>query len=145
MSDAEIANMTHNEKCKMLNSNPVIVVKHFQYQLECLFKNVLLGSGYPVGKILFDAIRIEFQFRGSPHAHCFIWIQDCPILNEENIGDFIRLIDKHVSPVLPDPVTCPIVHNLAKTYQTHTRSKTCRKYKNIACRFNFGHFLPRGQ
>ena len=86
MSDAEIANMTYNEKCKMLNSNPVIVAKHFQYRLECLFKDVFLGCGDPVGKILYDAIRIEFQFRGSPHAHCFIWIKDCPILNEENLG-----------------------------------------------------------
>ena len=47
----------------MLNSNPVIVVKHFQYRLECLFKDVLLGSGDPVGRILYDAIRTEFQFR----------------------------------------------------------------------------------
>ena len=98
-----------------------------------------------MGKILYDAIRIEFQFRGSPNAHCFIWIKKCPILNEENIGDFIRFIDKHVSAVLPDPVTCPVLHNLVKTYQAHTHSKTCRKYKNLACRFNFGHFLQRRQ
>ena len=143
MSDAEIANMTYNDKCKMLNSNPVIVGKHFQYRLKCLFKDVLLGSGDPVGKILHDAIRIEFQFKDSPHALCFIWIKDCPILNEENIGDFIRFIDKHVSAVLPDIVTCPVLHNLVKTYtyQTHTHSKTCIKYKNLACRFNFDHFF----
>ena len=60
MLDAEIANLTYNEKCKMLNSNPVIVAKHFQYRLECLLKDVLLGSGDPVGKIIKDAIRIEF-------------------------------------------------------------------------------------
>ena len=140
MSDAEIANMTNNEKCKMLISNPVIVAKHFQYRLECLLKDVLLGSGDPVRKILYDAIKIEFQFRGSPHAHCFIWIKDCPILNEENIGDFITFIDKHVSTVLTGPVTSPVLHNLMKTYQTHTHFKTCRKSKNLACRFNFGHF-----
>ena len=46
-----------------------------------------------------------------------------------------------MSAVLPDPVTCPVLHNLVKTYQTHTHSKTCRKYKNLACRFNFGHFF----
>jgi hypothetical protein len=28
-----------------------------------------------------------------------------------------------------------------KTYQTHNHSKTCRKYKNVACRFNFGQFF----
>ena len=96
MSDAEISDMMYNEKCNMLNSNSVIVAKHFQYRLEWLFKDVLLGSGDPVEKILYDVIRIEFQFRGSPHAHCFIWIKDCPILNEESTEDFIRFIDKHV-------------------------------------------------
>ena len=28
-----------------------------------------------------------------------------------------------------------------KKYQTHSHSKTCRKYRNIACRFNFGQFF----
>ena len=60
ISDAETENMTYDEKCKMLNSNPVVVAKHFQYRSECLFRDVLLGSGDPVGKVLYDAIRIEF-------------------------------------------------------------------------------------
>ena len=141
ISDTEIANMTYDEKCKMLNSNPVVVAKHFQYHVECLFRDVLLGSGDPVGKVLYDAIRIKFQFRGSPSAHCFIWIKDCPILNEDNIEYFIRFIDKHVLAILPDPITCPVLHDLVKTYQRHTHSKTSRKYKNLACRFNFGHFF----
>ena len=85
MSDEKIADMTYDDKRKMLNSNPVIVAKHFQYRLECFSKDVLLGSGDPVGKILCDAIRIELQLWGSPHAHCFIWIKDGPILNVENI------------------------------------------------------------
>uniref|UniRef100_A0A1X7V245 Helitron helicase-like domain-containing protein n=1 Tax=Amphimedon queenslandica TaxID=400682 RepID=A0A1X7V245_AMPQE len=24
------------------------------------------------------AVRVEFQLRGSPHAHCVIWIKDAP-------------------------------------------------------------------
>ena len=28
-----------------------------------------------------------------------------------------------------------------KTYQKHTHSTTCRKYKNVACRFGFGRFF----
>ena len=41
MSDTEIEQMTYDKKCKMLNSNPVVVAKHFQYHLECLFRDVL--------------------------------------------------------------------------------------------------------
>ena len=37
MSDAQIAELTYDEECRMLNSNPVVVVKHFQYCLGCLF------------------------------------------------------------------------------------------------------------
>lgn len=32
------------------------------------------------------------------------------------------------------------LYELVKKYQTHNHSKTCRKYENIACRFEFGHF-----
>ena len=145
LSDTEIKHMTYDEKCKMLNSNPVVVAKHLQYRLKCLLRDVLMaGSGNPVGELLYHAIRIEFQFRGSPYANCFIWIKDGPVLTEDNIEFFIRLIDKHISASLPDPVTCPLLYDLVKTYQTHAHSKTCRQYKNLPCRFNFGHFFTEG-
>ena len=99
LTDQEIDLMTYNEKCKMLNSNPVVVVKHFQYRLETLFKEVLLGSGEPIGKILHDAIRIEFQFRGSAHAHCFVWVERCPLLTDENFNMLIEFIDRSISAV----------------------------------------------
>ncbi len=42
---------------------------------------------------------------------------------------------------LPDEQTDPELHDLVKTYQKHNHSKTCRKYKNVTCRFNFGKFF----
>ena len=36
----------------------------------------------------------------------------------------------------------PELHDLVKTYQKHN-SRTCRKYKNVACRFNFGQFFTK--
>ena len=100
ISDNEIEHMTYDEKCKMLNSNPVVVAKHFQYHLECLFRDVLLGSGDPIGKLLYHAIRIEFQFRGSPRVHCFVWIKDCPLLSDDTVEVFAKFIDKHVFSIL---------------------------------------------
>ena len=70
MTDNEIAAMSYDEKCKMLNSNPVVVAKHFQFRLEKLFKDLILSASNPVGNAQYYAIRIEFQFRGSPHTHC---------------------------------------------------------------------------
>ena len=141
LSDEEIDAMSCDEKCKMLNFNPVVAAKHFQYRLECLFKDILLSKSDPIGKLLYYAIRIEFQFRGSPHAHCFIWIKYPPSLDAKNLDAFISYLDEHVSASLPDPVTSPDLYKVVNTYQTHTHSKTCRKYRNLACRFNFGHIF----
>ena len=65
MTDDEIAAMSYEEKCKMLNSDPVVVAKHFQIRLERLFKDLILSTSNPIGKVQYYAIRIEFQFRGS--------------------------------------------------------------------------------
>ena len=82
ISDTETEQITYDKKCKMFNSSPVILAKYFQYRLECLFRDVLLGSGDPIGKLLYHAIHIEFQFRGSSHGHCIVWIKDCPVLSD---------------------------------------------------------------
>ena len=141
MTDDEIAAMSNDEKCKMLNSNPVVVAKHFQFRLERLFKDLILSTSNPIGKVQYYAIRIELQFRGSPHAHCFIWVKDFPLLTEETTDSFVEFIDQHVQAYLSDPISEPELHQLVKMYQTHAHSETCRRYKNLPCRFNFGHFF----
>ena len=141
IADEQIDVMSYDQKCKMLNSNPVVVAKHFQFRLERLFKDLLLNSNDPIGKILYHAIRIEFQFHGSPHAHCFIWISNCPIITEETIDSYLEFLDKYVHAYLPEEVSQPELHHLVKSYQTHAHSKTYRKYKNLPRRFNFGHFF----
>ena len=133
--------MTYNDKCKMLNSNPVVVAKHFQFRLERLFKDVLLSRCDPIGHILYYAMRIEFQFRGSPHVHCFIWVDKFPTLTDENTNSFVEYLNMYVSANLPNLVDEPELYKLVKSYQTHAHSKTCRKYKNLPCRFNFGEFF----
>ena len=42
---------------------------------------------------------------------------------------------------LPSSNNEPELYDLVKNYQIHRHSKTCRKYKNQKCRFNFGKFF----
>ena len=125
----------------MLNTNPVIVAKHFQYRAETFFNEVLLGKANLIGKIVYYALYIEFQMRGSPHLHALIWTSNCPYLIDDNKQAYINYIDQHVQAYLPSEEDDPELHNLVRTYQRYTHSRSCRKYKNIQCRFNFGQFF----
>ena len=125
----------------MLNLNPVVVAKHFQYRGKTFFTEVLLTNAKLIGKIMYYALHIEFQMRGSPHLHALIWCDDCPKLTHDNKQVYIDCIDKHVQAYLPSKEEDAELHDLVKIYQKHSHCKTCRKYKNIQCRFNFGQFF----
>ena len=141
ITDEEIDNLSYNEKCSLLNLNPVIVAKHFQHRVETFFKDVLLSNSQPIGKILYYALRIEFQMRGSPHLHSLIWTSDCPELKDGSEEAYIRYIDEHVQGSLPNRENDCEFHDLVNMYQKHTHSRSCKKYRNIPCRFNFGQFF----
>ena len=141
LSDEEVDALSYDEKCRLINLNPVITAKHFQYRVETFFTEILLTNVNPIGKIVYYALRIEFQMRGSPHLHALIWTSDCPKLSHDTKDAYIDYIDQHVQAYLPNKETDPELYELVKKYQTHSHSKTCRKYKNIACRFNFGQFF----
>ena len=143
ITEEEVEALSYVERCQMLNSNPVVTAKHFQHRVETFFSEVLLNQSNPIGKITYYALRIEFQMRGSPHLHALIWTSDCPKLTSESKDDYVEFIDKHVQANLPSEKDEPELHHLVKTYQRHNHSKTCRKYKNIPCRFNFGQFFTK--
>ncbi|CAB3995694.1 Hypothetical predicted protein [Paramuricea clavata] len=143
ITEEQVEALSYAERCLMLNTNPVVVAKHFQHRVETFFSKILLSNCNPIGKITYYALRIEFQMRGSPHLHALIWTSDCPKLATETKGSYIEFIDKNVQANLPDEHAEPELHQLVKMYQKHNHSKTCRKYKNVSCCFNFGQFLAK--
>ena len=84
MTAEEVETLSYNERCRLLNLNPVIGAKHFQYRVETFFTEILLTNAHPIGKIVYYALRIEFQMRGSPHLHALIWTSDCPKLTHKS-------------------------------------------------------------
>lgn len=141
ITDEEVNALSYNERCSLLNLNPVVVAKHFQYRVETFFTEVLLSSANPLGKIVYYALRIEFQMRGSPHLHALVWTSDCPKLTSNSKEDYINFVDQHVQAFLPSREDDAELYELVSTFQKHSHSKTCRKYKNVRCRFNFGQFF----
>ena len=62
--------MSYFQKCETLKENPVSVPRHFQNRIEVFFTETFMGSDL-LGEIKYFAIRVEFQFRGSPHILFF--------------------------------------------------------------------------
>ena len=132
-SDDEVTALSFDEKSSWLNRNPVTAAKHFHYRLNVFFKDFLKSTSEPLGEIVDYAIRIEFQARGSPHAHCVIWVQDAPEYGECHDNIVCDFIDQYVSCKVPKQDGK--LRDLVLLLQKHKHSSYCRR--NKTCRFSF--------
>ena len=135
-SDEELSKMSYEERCNLLNSNPVLLARHFQYRVETFFKEIIVNG--PFEKVEYYAIRVEFQVKGSPHIHSCLWVNGAPKLSSSTKEEYICFIDQIVKANMHDPENDSDVYKLVRTYQVHSHSRLCRKYKNVECRDNFG-------
>ena len=82
-----------------------------------------MNDAHPLGYITGYVIKIEFQMRGSPHAHCLLWVKDAPKINQDSDDDVCRFIDKYITAMVPKGVLERESYaNLMKSLQNHTHS-----------------------
>ena len=67
LSDEELKNLNYQEFYNLLNNNPVLVARHFQYKVEIFFKEIILDG--PLGKRKIVLYVLNFK-KGI--AHMFI-------------------------------------------------------------------------
>ena len=58
-----------------------------------------------------------------------------------NVVEYTQFIDGIVKAFVPDIHENPELCSLVTTYQVHSHSNSCRKYKNKKCRYHFGQFF----
>ena len=108
----------------------------FQHRLQSFFSQYLLNDAHPLGHITDYVIKIEFQMRGSPHAHCLLWVKDAPKINQDSDDDVCRFIDKYITAMMPKGVLERENDvNIMKSLQKHTHSDYC--HRNKSCHFGF--------
>ena len=74
----------NRRRSKLLNENPLIVAWFFNLRDKFFVEEVL----FPHFVVLDWWFRIEFQHRGSPHIHGFLWLDNAPsITNIETMSD----------------------------------------------------------
>ena len=132
-TDDEVSELPWRRKSMWLRSNPVTAARMFQHRLDSFITTFLKSTSEPIGPLSEYVIRIEFQARGSPHAHTLIWIKDAPKLGYSDEADVIKFINKYVSCALPS--TDEALRDLVENLQIHRHSQTCRR--KGSCRFNY--------
>ena len=101
-NENEVKELPWNIKSMWLRSNPVTAARMFQHRLDAFFMTFLKSTSKPIGIITDYVIRIEFQARGSPHAHNLIWIKDAPKLGYTDEIVVKEFIDKYISCSIPE-------------------------------------------
>ena len=74
--------------------------------------------------------------RGSPHAHCLLWVKDALKIHKDPDDVVCAFIDKYITAVIP-PVTPENEHHikLMDNLQKHTHSDY--GHRNKSCHFGF--------
>ena len=136
LSDEEISQKSYSDRCKLIRENPVLCALHFKHRWEAFLRNFLLAKPYPLGHIQDYFARIEFQARGTPHIHIFLWIANAPSFDCSADQPFmLAFIDKYISGKLP--TDNPEHTKLVQCLQTHSHTNTCNKSRGVKCRFDF--------
>ena len=140
VSDEFISNMNYVHKAKLVNEDSVTCAIYFNKLVNCLLKILQYKKKSPFGKyrVIHYFKRIEFQHRGSPHAHILLWLDNAPKNLLSNDKDVIQMIDELVSVSEADASG-----NIK--LQTHKHTFTCYKKmdpnKKDNCRFG-APFMP---
>ena len=136
LSQIDVLKMSIADRSKYLHQNPITGVQMFQHRIEAFFSEYLLSDAHPLGNITDYVIKIEFQMRGSPHAHCLLWVKDAPKIDKDPDDVVCTFIDKYITAVIP-PIAPENEHHikLMENLQKHTHSDYC--CRNKSCCFGF--------
>ena len=123
--------MSVKQKSDYLCNNLVTGVHMFQYRVENFFSQYLLNATNPLGQISDHVIKIEFQMRGTPHAHCLLWVKDALKIGRDPNNVVCAFIDKYITASTPSRHETSHDNVLVRRLQKHSHSDYCHWNKNV--------------
>ena len=128
--------MDQFDKSNLIKNDPVTCARYFNQKI-CNFMKLIKSENTIFGEHnVHDSYqRVEFQMRGSPHEHMFLWLEDAPkydASDPESLESVISFVDKYI--------TCDNDENDPYIYfQKHKHTHACHKGKKNKrkCRFHF--------
>ena len=96
-TDDELENLNWEEKCRLIQTDPVTCARHFDYQVNQFLTNFLFSSAEPLGTISDRFYRVEYQQSGSPHIHMLIWLDGAPEFQVKSDAEVTGFIDNIIT------------------------------------------------
>ena len=131
LTSLQIDNLSWEEKCNLIKSDPVTCARYFQHRVNVFIKHVLKHVSHPIGQLSDYFYRVEFQQRGSPHIHMVAWVNGAPLHGTSSDEAIVSFVEKYICCSKDDSISEYV------NYQTHRHAPTCRKRGQAICRFNF--------
>lgn len=113
--------MRNKKISEMCVFDPVIFVRFFFKRVEAVFKELILRKNGVLGNVIHFWRRIEYQRRGAPHVHCFVWVKDSPKLGVAPDHEVTAFIDKYITCRMPDEISEVVLYDRVVRFQTHKR------------------------
>jgi hypothetical protein len=141
--DVELYNLTRSMRSTLVNEDPVTCCVYFKKLVDALMSMLKAKQRYnPFGKyrVLDFFVRIEFQHRGSPHAHILLWLENDPAEPvSENMSRTLEMMTNLCSVNKADLMVDESKSDAVYAYNVHQHTFTCTKRGEKHCRFNIPH------
>ncbi|GFX33850.1 ATP-dependent DNA helicase [Trichonephila clavipes] len=128
-----LVNLNRSQRSHLVNEDPVTCCVYFNKLVDTIMAMLQEQMTYnPFGpyRVLDYFLRIEFQHRGSPHAHVLLWLENDPHEKiSENMPKTIQLLTDLCS-VSRNDLPGELYAN-----QVHKHTFTCTKRGETSCRF----------
>ena len=124
---------------QLICKDPVLAGQFIHAKFKAIY-DFICSDLQPLGEVIHDFGRTEYQSRLMEHMHCLFWIKDVPIIGVNTPQEVLDFIAKKICCKLPAAVDDPEMHRLVKRYQQHVCNNYClrkRKNKGKVCRFAF--------
>ena len=136
-----IKDLNRSQRCKLVSEDPVTCSAYFHKLVSVLMKMISskqTHNPFEPHRVIDYFMRIEFQHRGSLHAHILLWLNDDPKEPiSENMPRTVELIEKLLS-VSPDDIGQDLYKN-----QRHEHTFTCTKRGESSCRIGIPYWPAR--